>query len=505
MSNSPSLTTIQSFISAHTGLHVDEKDLNTTISSRLRHVSVDSVDAYCTFLTADTPESKHEWKVLYQTITTGESFFFRDKGQFSLLRNIILKELIEHNRDRRTLRLWSAGCSTGEEPYSLAIVVNELLPDIHLWDISIIGTDINESAIEKAIKGHFSEWSFRMVPKDVISAYFIKRKGHYEIDPHIRRMVNFRQGNLIKDTYPDVIAGICELDLIICRNVFIYFQPENISIALRKLTQSLRHGGYLLTGHAELQAVPLRGLVPVTYPDSTIFKRGEKDHKNPAELPINFVPLAHIPVVHIPVKKIEKSTQGKKIHTQAAHQKSTAVEPIKKKPDIRKASGFMDEANALLEAGQYPKVIEKMKYHLTDNPNSSDAYVLLAEAYANTGDLANAAVACKEAIAINSLDIRPYYLLSHIAQEYGNEEEGKDMLKRVIYLDANCVAAYMELSILYENSGDVLRAEKLKETALNILEKLPSDKKIDFYGSLSAGELLRQLKKQGLTEVRGKV
>ncbi|QWR76569.1 CheR family methyltransferase [Candidatus Magnetomonas plexicatena] len=498
MTGTPSLTNIQSFISAHTGLHVDEKDLSATINSRLRHVSLQSPDDYCTFLSSDTPESKHEWKVLYQTITTGESFFFRDKGQFSLLRNTILRELIEHNRDKRTLRLWSAGCSTGEEPYSLAIVVNELIPDIHLWDVTVIGTDINENAVEKASRGIFGDWSFRMVPKDVIATYFIRKKGNYEIEPRIRRMVTFRQGNLIKDNYPDIITGIFDMDLIVCRNVFIYFQPENISLALGKLTKSLRDGGYLLTGHAELQAVPHTGLLPIAYPDSIIFRRSDKAHKKHTELPVNFlpvqnVPIQHIPVQQVPIKKVEKHTALRKPAAQVIPQKSaeraTAVRPY------IQPSGPIAESKELLNGGKYPQVIEKMRFFLIDNPKQSEAYALLAEAYANTGDLANAASVCKEAIAINPLDTRPYYLLAHISEEYGNHEEGKDMLKRVIYLNPNCVAAYLELSTIYENTGDATKARNLKETALSILESMPPDMEIEFYSGMRAKELLAELKK----------
>ncbi|MBF0321295.1 MAG: chemotaxis protein CheR, partial [Nitrospirae bacterium] len=264
---------MQEFISAQTGLSVTDKDLKSTVTSRMKDLGFDNVTDYCRFLESDSTETKNEWKRLCQIITTGESFFFRDKGQFYLLRNTVLKDIIEANRDRRTLRIWSAGCSTGEEPYSLAITAFELIPDIHLWDVAIIGTDINEDAIDRARRGIYGEWSFRMVNPEITSTYFKRKKGMYELDERIRRMVVFRQGNLIRDTYPDAAAGICDMDLILCRNVFIYFQPDNISLAIGKLAQTLRKDGYLITGHAELQAVTLPGLVPVTYPQSVVYRR----------------------------------------------------------------------------------------------------------------------------------------------------------------------------------------------------------------------------------------
>ncbi|MBF0456291.1 MAG: tetratricopeptide repeat protein [Nitrospirae bacterium] len=494
--NTLSMSYIQEFISAHTGLSVGDKDLKSTVTARMKDLGFDYVDEYCRFLERDSPESKDEWKQLCQIITTGESFFFRDKGQFQLIRNTVLKDIIDANRNTRTLRIWSAGCSTGEEPYSLAITVLELLPDINLWDVSIIGTDINEDALEKARKGIYGDWSFRMVDPAIITAYFKRRKGMYELDERVRRMVVFRQGNLIRDALPDA-AGICDIDLIICRNVFIYFQPENIALALGKLSQTLNRGGYLLTGHAELQSVRLGGLVPVTYPQSIVYRRSidqsAKEAATTLTKTVNFKPAKQISIINI--KK--NVTIGKPIKTTINAKTAAANGKVKDGFSLKQLPGesLYVEAQRLYKEGKYPLAIEKTTRFLMDNPRHHGAHVLLARAYANTGDLKRASDACTNAMGIDSLMAEPYYMLAHIAEEQGKTEEAREMFKRVIYLDGRCVPAYVELSAIYEHEGDAKRGVKLIESAINILEGLPASHAVEFYDGVTAGELLAHLKK----------
>ncbi|MCG6553101.1 MAG: tetratricopeptide repeat protein [Candidatus Magnetominusculus sp. LBB02] len=495
--NTLSMSYVKDFISAHTGLNVEEKTLSSTVISRMKVLGFDYVDAYCRFLESDSPESKKEWKELCQIITTGESFFFRDKGQFHLIRYTILKAIIEANRDAKSLRIWSAGCSTGEEPYSLAITVMELLPEINLWNVSIIGTDINEDAIEKARKGQYSDWSFRMVDPGTIAAYFKRRKGMYELDERVRRMVVFRQGNLIRDAFPDAASGICDIDLILCRNVFIYFQPDNIALALGKLSRTLNKGGYLITGHAELQSVPLIGLAPVTYPQSIIYRRvadcpakEQRPFYNPP-MPLIIQPIKQISVINIgknvtinksaamPVKPVE----ARKV---AAGDKAKAATP---------EGGFYAEAQALYKEGKYLLAIEKAAMFLKDNPRHYDAHVLLLRSYANTGDLKRAADVCASAIGVDSLRPEPYYMLAQIAEEQGNTDDAVVMFNRVIYLNPRAVAAYLELNAIYEHEGDPKKGVKLVEAAVKILERLPADGAVEFYDGVTAGELLAHLRK----------
>jgi chemotaxis protein methyltransferase CheR len=151
-------------IASHMGLQirgVETEKLCQSLRSRMTHQQLLNPEEYYRLLATDTANSRHEWEELALLLTIGETYFFRDSGQFSLLRQQILPELIERNKGIRSLRIWSAGCSTGEEPYSLAILVHELLPAGSDWNILIIGTDVNKHAITAARRGIYRQHSLR--------------------------------------------------------------------------------------------------------------------------------------------------------------------------------------------------------------------------------------------------------------------------------------------------------------------------------------------------------
>lgn len=126
----------------------------------MKSLKLSTLEGYHHLLTSDTTGSRSEWKELAALLTTGETYFFRDRGQFSLLRNFILPAIIEKKRPTQTLRIWSAGCSSGEEAYSTAILLNEILSKLKAWDIYVLGTDINEQAVEKAKKAYTASGLF---------------------------------------------------------------------------------------------------------------------------------------------------------------------------------------------------------------------------------------------------------------------------------------------------------------------------------------------------------
>jgi chemotaxis protein methyltransferase CheR len=212
----------QQLIATHTGLQIrdqEREELGKTLAVRTKALQLADSEQYYGLLESGTAQGEDEWKRLIVLLTNQESYFFRDKGQFTLLQERILPELIKANCERRALRLWSAGCSTGEEPYSLAILIDQLLPQREGWDIFILGTDIQGDALEKARRGIYSPWSFRLVEPTLQARYFREQRAEYRLNERIRDMVTFRQGNLFKDEFPNAAVGLSNIDLIVCRNV----------------------------------------------------------------------------------------------------------------------------------------------------------------------------------------------------------------------------------------------------------------------------------------------
>jgi chemotaxis protein methyltransferase CheR len=177
-------------------------ELEITVMQSLATTTFSNLEEYFDFL-KDEIDGGAELERLVNVATVNETHFFRDAGQFDALYTNILPELIERRRQLRTLRLWSAGCASGEEPYSLAILLHELLPDLNDWSITILGTDINTNALDRARRGAFSAWSFREdKARQMRDKYFAPDGTRWELLPEIRRMVAFTRLNLASPIYP---------------------------------------------------------------------------------------------------------------------------------------------------------------------------------------------------------------------------------------------------------------------------------------------------------------
>ncbi len=157
-------------------------------------------------------------------LTVGESFFFRNEHHFRALREHVLPEILRENAPQREVRIWSAGCATGEEPYSLAVLLDQLLADRGSWQLSILGTDLNLSFQERARQARYRQWSFRQTDIHRDARYFSTDGEWYVLAPRVRGPVRFAYLNLVKDVYPSALTGTLGLDLILFRNVAIYFE-----------------------------------------------------------------------------------------------------------------------------------------------------------------------------------------------------------------------------------------------------------------------------------------
>ncbi|MDX1492644.1 MAG: CheR family methyltransferase [Longimicrobiales bacterium] len=238
----------------HAGLRLDGPRLEA-IRSMIGSGRDESLEAY-----ADRLEVDDELVAdLIDEVTVGETYFRRGPGHFELLRDEVLPCLLrelEEAGSSRHIRFWSAGCATGEEPYTVAIVMHRMgIAD----RVRIVGTDVNRCALEAARRGRYRKWSFRAMTDDLRDAYFRERGNEYELSPEIRKLVEFRHLNLVTDEIPSSKGGAGDrdevtrdaFDVILCRNVLIYMTPEHQQAVGRKLVSCLRPGGWLLPGPSD--------------------------------------------------------------------------------------------------------------------------------------------------------------------------------------------------------------------------------------------------------------
>ncbi|MEJ2700470.1 MAG: CheR family methyltransferase, partial [Desulfuromonadales bacterium] len=247
------LSIFQTFLITHSGLHFDQRNIRVLergLMRRMRAVKACGYGDYFKYL-EKYQDSRQELKKLLALLTIGETYFFRYLAHFEALAQAVIPELILRNRARKTLKIWSAGCSTGEEPYSLAMVLEENFPELADWDVRILATDINKRALRCAREASFGPRAFRVTDPRNRDKYFTKVGASYVLDPRIRNRVRFSYLNLQTGVFPSPDNGTSELDIIFCRNVMIYFRLGTTRRMVEKFSRCLRLGGYLFLGHAE--------------------------------------------------------------------------------------------------------------------------------------------------------------------------------------------------------------------------------------------------------------
>ena len=267
------------FISGCMGLYFP-KDRRRELERGLRSVAPEfgfEDPEACTRWLISSTLSKSQIGVLAGHLTVGETYFFRDKKYFAILEEKILPELIELRRTTgKYLRIWSAGCCTGEEPYSLAILLHKIMGDTKDWNITILATDINPTFLRKASAGIYGEWSFRDTPEWVRERYFTKTKeNRFELLPKIRKRVSFTCHNLVQNAYPSLLTHTNALDLILCRNVLMYLTPDHQAYVAGKLVQCLVEGGWLITGPSETTDALSSEFVSVNFQGPTFYRKQE--------------------------------------------------------------------------------------------------------------------------------------------------------------------------------------------------------------------------------------
>ena len=326
----------------------------------------------------------------------GETYFFRDHGQFDVIRNQLLPSLLNLRGVTRTLRLWSAGVSTGEEAYSLAIVVRELLSGDHSWRIRIVGTDVDGDALAAARHGVYGAWSFRMVDPSVRDRYFTRHGGEWVLIPEIRRMVTFQRHDLLRDPLPPSLLATDTVDLVLCRNLFIYLPQDAVAGIVPRLARTLSPGGFLLTAHGEIHGRTDDALETVAFPESIVYRRPVAERTGTPRRRLSWFGAAPGPAVQ---------TAPTSDHMQVADGDSAVAGPA----DGLRAHTYYLLARVAKERGDRADTYDCLRKALYIDPEFVPAYVDLAALCEIDGfesrarSLRAAALACLDRLAPDTL------------------------------------------------------------------------------------------------------
>jgi len=264
---------LRDFIYEKSGISFQENKtylLEDRLSRRLEVRGLSTYEEYLCFLRYD-PKRDEELRELFNSVTTNETSFFRDINQIDAFKTGILPRIMERKKDgERIIRVWSAGCSTGEEPYTLAMVMAADGIPLKGWKVDVLGSDISEQVIASARRAIYGEYAMRNTPENYLMGYFLNGGGGYAVKPEIKQMVRFANINLLDHTQVKNIRGI---DVIFCRNVLIYFDDKAKRKVVGYLYDSLVEGGFLVVGFSESLFSLTRAFRPVGVNKCVIYQK----------------------------------------------------------------------------------------------------------------------------------------------------------------------------------------------------------------------------------------
>ncbi|MCJ2079934.1 CheR family methyltransferase [Methylobacterium sp. J-090] len=452
----PAFPALKARIIARTGHHyyADKDDLLLDrLRKRFKANALPDAAAYAALLD-DRDLGAAEWAALEAEITIGETFFFRYAEQFAALRGTILPGLIAARSHERRLRIWSAGCSTGAEPYSLAILLHELLgPALPEWRITITGTDISTAALATARAGLYGRWALRTLPPEERLRYFAPgpilpgpgREGTYTLRPEYRRMVRFERRNLMElvdGTAPPEPSGF---DLILCRNVLIYFEAEVVLGIVRGLGRRLVPDGWLLIGHAEPNPAFAQTLEALNLPGTVAYRpRGAGAPVFPVATPAVWEPA-------FPWIGEAPAEAGSPV----------AVELIA--ADGPPVSAFAE----------------------TSRPDTSDARsqggdavraddLAQIRALSDAGETAEAWRRARAALGVAPMEAALHYYDGLLARTLGREAEAEGAWRRALYLDPGFVMAHYQLGLLLIAVARPAEGRRFLDNAIRLGQTLPA-------------------------------
>jgi len=458
---------VRDLIEERCGLRFDDSQrasLSESVAARMQQLGLVREDDYLQRLRgAAASIVETELRNLLNLVTVTETCFFRDASQFRMLRDHIIPSLIAERAARgdtsRRIRIWSAGCSSGEEAYSIAITLDELGVFVAYPDATfeIIGTDLNSNALERARQGVYTERAVRNVEGRLLDRYFVRDGKTYALNDAIKKRVTFEFGNLTQTQMPSTGPQ----DIVFCKNVTIYFRPD----VARKLIEGLRDmiapDGYLLLGHAESLWQMSEGFALVEHDRAFCYRKSEYVESASRR---TVMPAAPAPTLRL------KSTPTIDTNVDATNQYDACLAAIR--------AGDWDAAESALDA-----LVESC-------PTFVPGLLLRGGLYVHRGRLDEAMGQAETVLKLSDLEPRAHLLVGMIAARRCRHDEAQQALRRALYLDDSLALGHFWLGNLYRERGDVARACHEYDNVVRDWERHTLQLTEEFASDLTAEQLV---------------
>lgn len=431
--------------------------------------------------------SETEVECLVNNVLNAESYFMRHKDQLDYIIESIIPELDSGIADPNAkLKIWHAGCSRGEEAYSMAILIEALTADKSFSrQAQIIGTDVNKRCIERAREGFYNEWSLRNFPPDSRLKHFNIVGKQFRIKDEIKQRVLFKYFNLAQPNGSPPFGPGIQADLILCRNVFIYFTKHHIENALQYFWNLLSPGGYLVLSPTEYLVGIDHPFKLIHYEGGAIFKKTDKDEPETPDYNSRIYESAEFDMDTLDSSEnnnIDYSSQY------SAREQSNHIDKINKIVTSKNISEkqAIEDAKLLLKEGLYRKALDMLDRF--DANYEIDMIRTRAEFKLQSPDFLDKL--CESLIKKYPREPGGYFYAALNCHQQGKIDEVLNRLKQVIYLDPEFIAAHLQSAIIYNDLGKIEEYRKSIRAAAKALKKLDGNTEVPFSEGRPAGELM---------------
>lgn len=454
---------IRDLISTECGFQLEENKviaLGPCIDRRMQAVGTKTYDDYLEYIDRHR-NGPSELRALISSITVNETNFYRHPDQFIALKEHVIPEIVDYKlKNGKTAHpiasIWSAGCSTGDETYTIAILVRDALDPFYSENVEILGTDIDENVLEHARKGVYTMRTLQYVGQRHLDVYFEKDVANYRVKESIRNAVDFKYHNLVHTPYPHACWE--KWDVIFCRNVIIYFDKRTVSRVIDNLYDSLAEGGYLFLGYSE----SLNGISD----KFTLCRFGK-------------------------VFAYRKDSGGPVKTKNGQRSESAPVEPKR----LGTRNRTLKQILALLQAEKYDDALDKIAGLLKINPSDAKARAFQARIYLEKDFHEAALEAASKAIETDPLETSAHFILGVVYRKQGDLEQAVRYFRRSLYLDDTLVMAHIQLATIYQKTKRKEEARREYKNAVRLLEKAGEGNPLEFSGGLKPDSILEMCRK----------
>ncbi len=459
-------------IEERSGIYIDDSKQNSfkiSMDVRMDALGLDDYNVYYSLMLSGAG-GKQEFNELLRLILIKETYFSRDERQLQVLTGKILPELAERKKGAE-IKIWSAGCATGEEPYSIAMAIME--SGFSGGAVSLYATDISEDALRKAQEGIYSKSSIRAIDRAILNKYFTQKDGLYYLDNQVKQRVLFSALNLNDPCYP-MDKG--SFDIIFCKNVIIYFRLETVKTVIQRFYDTLAAGGYLFVGHSEslwqisddFELDEISGVF--------LYRKNGKSHVLPVTNRLPHKGRAEKATRNIGREAphtVKRTDVQHSAYTDRAARKETLMPHKPGGLTRKKDSPVRAEKWTIPSEDNYDAVLEEIEATLLTDPENIDAHLLAGKIYTSLGLYDKALKKGIDALEVDDLSVDAYVLTGSVYYKTGEKEKAISAFKKAIYLDAGSIVSHYYLGNLYKDAKHIEQAVKEYNNVIRIFETKP--------------------------------